>query len=130
LVLSASAALLTACVLSGCSSGPKAEAEAVGTAGDRPAIGLSFSHAYLTIENHTGVPLVGGQIEVVPGGLMPPFRTTLSRIEADGKEDLPFNRFRGNDGTQFRRGVGRARRVRITATDINGRQYRQELPFN
>ena len=130
LVLSAAATLLSACVLSGCSSSPKAEAEAIGTAGDRPAIGLSFSQAYLTIENHTGVPLVGGQIEIVPGGLMPPFRTTLSRIEADGKQDLPFNRFRGNDGTEFRRGIARARRVRITATDINGRQYRQELPFN
>jgi hypothetical protein len=124
------AALLTACVLAGCSSGPKAEAGAVGTAGSHPTIGLSFSQTYLTIENRTGVPIVDTQIEIVPGGLMPPFRTTLSRIEADGKQDVPFNRFRGNDGTQFRRGVGRARRVRITATDINGRQYRQELPFN
>jgi hypothetical protein len=130
LVLSAATTLLTACVLSACSSGPKAEAGAVSTAGERPAIGLSFSQTYLTIENHTGVPLIDGQIDIVPAGLMAPFHTTLSRIEADGKQDLPFNRFRGSDGTQFRRGIAKARRVRITATDINGRQYRQELPFN
>ena len=130
LVPLAATSLLTACVLTGCSSGPKAEAGAVATAGDRPAIGLSFSQTYLTIENHTGVPLTGGQIEIVPVGLLPPFHTTLTRIEAGGKQDLPFNRFRGNDGTEFRRGLTKARRVRITATDITGRQYRQELPFN
>ena len=130
LALSAATALLTACVLTGCSSGPRAEAGAVGTAGNRPAIGLSFSQTYLTIENHTGVPLVEGQIEIVPVGLMPPFRTTLTRIEADGKQDLPFNRFRGSDGSEFRRGIARARRVRISATDLTGRHYQQELPFN
>jgi hypothetical protein len=130
LVLSAAFLLLAACITTGCSSGTKAEAGAVATNGNAPAIGLSFSQTYLTIENHTGAPLVEGEAAIIPVGLMAPFRASLPRIEASGKQNVMFTRFRGSDGTEFRRGIARARRVRISATDINGKKYSQELPFN
>jgi hypothetical protein len=130
LVLSAAFTLLAACFTTGCSSGTKAEAGAVATDGEGTAIGLSVAQTYLTIENHTGAPLVEGEVAIVPSGLLPPFHAPLPRIETAGKQDVMFNRFRGNDGTEFRRGIARVRRVRITATDINGKKYQQELPFN
>ena len=130
LVLSAAFTLLAACSLAGCSSSTQAEAGAVGTAGGNSAIGVSFAPTYLTIENHTGAPLVEGELAIVPSGLMPPFHASLPRVESSGKQDVLFSAFRGNDGTTFRRGVTRARRVRMTATDINGKKYQQEVPFN
>ena len=129
LVLSAAFTLLTACVLTGCSSSTRAEAGAVGTAGSS-AIGVVFTPTYITIENHSGVPLVEGEVTIVPSGLMPPFHAPLPRVESNGKQDMLFNAFRGSDGTSFRRGVIRARRVRVTATDFNGKKYQQEVPFN
>ena len=129
LVLSAAFTLLAACSLAGCSSSTRAEAGAVGTTGSS-AIGVSFAPTYITIENHSGVPLIEGEATIVPSGLMPPFHAPLSRVESNGKVDVLLSHFRGNDGTSFRRGVIRARRVRITATDINGKKYQQEVPFN
>src|SRR5262245_44602974 len=130
LVLSASFTFLAACAQAGCSSGTRVEAGAAGTSGGSAAIGISFSPTYLTIENHTGTPLVEGEVAIVPSGLMPPFHASLPRVESSGKQDRLFSAFHGNDGTPFRRGITRARRVRITATDINGKKYQQEVPFN
>ena len=127
---SAAFTLLAACSLAGCSSSTRAEAGAVGPVGGSSAIGVSFATTYLTIENHSGVPLIEGEVTIVPSGLMPPFHAPLPRVESSGKQDLVFSAFRGTDGTSFRRGVIRARRVRITATDINGKKYQQEVPFN
>ena len=130
LVLSAAFTLLAACSLAGCSSSTRAEAGAVGTDGASSAIGVAFTPTYVTIENHSGVPLVEGEVTIVPSGLMPPFHAPLPRVESNGKQDMLFSAFRGNDGTSFRRGVIRARRVRVTATDFNGKKYQQEVPFN
>jgi len=130
LALSAAFTLLAACSLTGCSSSTQAEAGAVGTVGGSSAIGVAFTPSYITIENHSGVPLVEGEVTIVPSGLMPPFHAPLPRVESNGKQDMLFSAFRGNDGTSFRRGVIRARRVRITATDFNGKKYQQEVPFN
>jgi hypothetical protein len=40
-----------------------------------------------------------------------------------------LNIFRGSDGTPFRRGVVRARRVRISAKDLAGKVYERIVPF-
>ena len=81
-VLSTTIALMAACSLAGCSSGTKAEAGGVGTSGDASGIGVSFAQTYLTIENHTGAPIVDGEVAIVPGGVMRPYRTALRRIES------------------------------------------------
>jgi hypothetical protein len=124
----AAALLAAAIAAAGCSSGDPAEAGAVGTSGT--PLTVTLSQTYLSVENRTGVPIVEGEIQIVPRGVMPPFRTRLSRIEGSGRQDLMFNTFYSKDGTPFRRGVTRARSVRITAIDVTGRKIDQEVPFD
>jgi len=114
--------------LAGCSSGESAEAGAVGTTAAGP-LGVSVSSTYLTIENRAGVPLVDTKVEIIPRGLRPPFRTTVARLEASAKRDLPFRDFRSADGTPFQRGMLRTRTLKITATDVSGNSIEQEMPF-
>ena len=121
--------LAMAVATAACSSGENAEAGAVGTTSPSGLV-VTFSQTYLTVENRTGVPLVEGALEIVPRGIMPPFRTTLPRVEGSGRLDLPYNLFRSRDGTPFRRGVTRTQSVRITATDVSGKKLEEEIPFD
>jgi hypothetical protein len=120
---------LAALPLAACSSGDSAEAGAVGTSASDP-LGVTFSQMYLTIENRTGVPIVEGELQIVPRGVMAPFRTRLPRIEGSQKRELPYSQFLSRDGTPFRRGLTRTRNVRIIATDVTGKKYEQEVPFD
>jgi hypothetical protein len=120
---------LAAASLAACSSSPPAEAGGVATTGTAP-LAITFSQTYLTVENRTGVPIAEGAVEIVPRGVMPPFRTTLPRLEGSQKRDLVFNTFRSRDGTTFRRGVTKTRTVRVTATDITGKKLEHEVPFD
>lgn len=122
--------LLAASSVAGCSSGDRAEAGAVGTTSGNEPLAVTFSQTYISIENRTGVPLVEGEIQIVPRGVMAPFRTRLPRIETSQKRDLMFNTFHSKDGTPFRRGVARVREVRITATDVAGKKIEQQVPFD
>jgi hypothetical protein len=122
---------LAALPLAACSSsGDSAEAGAVGTSNANDPLVVTFSQTFLTIENRSGVPIVDGELQIVPRGVMPPFRNRLPRIEGSQKRELPFNQFYSRDGTPFRRGVTRTRSVRITATDITGKKIEQEVEFD
>ena len=83
----------------------------------------------VTVENRTGTSLVGGQVTLVAGGTRPPFFVMLPRIENGGRRTFPLDSFRTNDGTPFRRGMVRARAVKITANDLNGKPHEYEIPF-
>lgn len=107
-----------------CGSGKPAEAGSANT-----PLAVTFSQTYLTVENRTGVPLVDGEVLIVPRGVMPPFRTSLPRIEGSGKRDMLFSQFYSRDGTPFRRGMVRTRTLRITATDVAGKKIEQEVEF-
>jgi hypothetical protein len=126
IVLSLSIAAATGAA---CSSGENAEAGAVGTTATG-GLAVTFSQTYLTVENRTGVPIVEGELQIMPRGVMPPFRASLPRIEGSGRRDLSYNQFRSKDGTPFRRGATRARTVRIIATDLAGKKLEQEVPFD
>lgn len=119
---------LAASALAACSPGPQAEAGSVATSGSEP-LGISVSSTHLTVENRAGVPLLEGQILIVPRGVAPPFTVPLPRIEGNQKRDIVLSDFRSRDGTPFRRGITRTRAVRIVATDITGKKYEQEVPF-
>lgn len=121
--------VLAASGVAACSSGDRAEAGAVGTASGDETLALTFSQTYMTVENRTGVPIVEGEIQIVPRGVMPPFRTRLPRIENSHKHNLMFNTFYSRDGTPFRRGVARVEEVRITATDVTGKTLARQVPF-
>lgn len=126
--------LLTICACAAaCSTAPdtarNSAAGAVGTSGTPTPFTIEVSQTYLTIENRTGVPLAAGEIEIIPGGFLKPFKTSLSRLDSGERRPVMLNAFIGNDGMAFRRGLVRGRRVRVTATDVNGKTYEQEVPF-
>ena len=114
----------------GCSGGnPQAGAVGTGGAADAP-FAIEISQTYVTVENRTGGPLVGGQIEIIPGGVLRSFKATLPRLENGSRRDFTLRMFVGNDGTPFSRSITRARRVKVTAKDPLGKEFVYEVPFN
>ena len=93
-------------------------------------VGFTTSQTYITIENRSGNALAEGLIELVPSGVLAPFRRELPRLESGAKRDMPFDMFSGVGGARFRPGATRIKMVRITAKDVAGRTYKIEAPFN
>ena len=93
-------------------------------------VGITVSQTYLTIANRSGSAFADGQIELVPAGVLAPYRLPMPRIESGATRDVQLDQFSGAGGARFRRGVARMKTVRITATDMTGKTYKQEVPFN
>ena len=93
-------------------------------------VGITVSQTYLTIANRSGSAIADGQIELVPAGVLAPYRLPMPRIESGASRDVQLDQFSGANGARFRRGVARMRTVRITATDMTGKTYKQEVPFD
>lgn len=93
-------------------------------------VGFTTSQTYITIENRSGSALAEGMIELVPSGVLAPFRRELPRLESGAKRDVSYDLFSGAGGSRFRPGVTRIRAVRITAKDVAGKTYKVEAPFN
>jgi len=93
-------------------------------------VGFTTSPTYITIENRSGNALAEGLIELVPSGVLAPFRRELPRLESGAKRDVPYDMFSGAGGARFRPGATRIKLVRITAKDISGRTYKIEAPFD
>ena len=93
-------------------------------------VGFTTSQTYITIENRSGSALAEGLIELVPSGVLAPFRRELPRMESGAKRDVSYDLFSGAGGSRFRPGVTRIRSVRITAKDVSGKTYKIEAPFN
>ena len=102
-----------------------------GGAADDPNAPLvvTVSQTYLTIANRSGSAIANGQIELVPAGVLAPYRMQMPRIESGATRDVQLDQFSGAGGARFRRGVARMRVVRVTATDMTGKTYKQEVPF-
>ena len=92
-------------------------------------VGFTTSQTYITIENRSGSALAEGLIELVPSGVLAPFRRELPRMESGAKRDLPYDLFSGAGGSRFRPGVTRIKAVRITAKDGAGKTYKVEAAF-
>jgi hypothetical protein len=113
-----------------CSGGSPESAAAAGTSGDANApIGITIENTYVTIENRSGAPLLEGQMEITQLGVRPPFRMVMQRLENGSARDFTLGQFRMADGTLFNRTIARARSLKLTAKDINGKTYEQEIPF-
>src|SRR5262245_15807140 len=93
-------------------------------------VGFTTAQTYITIENRSGNALAEGLIELVPSGVLAPFRRELPRLESGAKRDVPYDLFSGAGGARFRPGVTRIKAVRIPAQDISGKTYKVEAPFN
>jgi hypothetical protein len=121
-LLCATAFLLLAAALSpGCGAG--------GQDPNAP-VGFTTSQTYITIENRSGAALAEGLIELVPSGVLAPYRRELPRLESGAKRDMSYDLFSGAGGARFRPGVTRIKAVRITAKDVAGKTYKIEGPFN
>ena len=116
------AVLAVSAVASACSS-------ANSTVDDPNApFGIVVSQTYITVENRTGSPIIGGQVDIIPAGVLPPFRAPLPRLEAGAKSDLMLTVFRGS-GAPFNRSIARAKAVKVSAKDQFGKVYEHEVPF-
>jgi hypothetical protein len=93
-------------------------------------IDVVVSQTYLTIGNKAGSALVDGTIELVPSGVLAPYRTPLPRVESGSQREIRFDQFSGAGGARFARGATRIRSVRLTATDNTGKKHKREVPFN
>ena len=93
-------------------------------------VGSTTSQTYITIENRSGSALAEGLIELVPSGVLAPYRRELPRLESGAKRDLPYDLFTGAGGARFRPEGTRIKAVRTTAKDIAGKTYKIEAPFN
>jgi len=91
---------------------------------------ITVEQAYLTITNQSGSAFADGLIELVPSGVLAPYKTKLPRMESGADRDVPFDMFSGVGGARFRRGGTRIKAVRVTATDVAGKTYTREVPFN
>jgi hypothetical protein len=102
-----------------------------GAAADDPnaPVGVTVSQTYLTIANRSGSAFADGQIELVPSGVLAPYKMQMPRIESGANRDVQLDQFAGVGGARFRRGVTRIKAVRIVATDMTGKTYKQEVPF-
>jgi len=121
LVAVAGCLVLAGVSVGGCGGAAEDEASAPFT--------IAFSETYLTIRNQSNSALTGGLIELVPSGVLAPFRTKLPRIETGASRDVPYEQFGGTGGARFRRGSMRIRTVRVTATDVVGTTHKREVPF-
>ena len=69
-------------------------------------VGFTTSQTYITIENRSGNALAEGLIELVPSGVLAPYRRELPRMESGAKRDVSYDLFSGAGGSRFRPGVG------------------------
>ncbi len=53
-------------------------------------VGFTTSQTYITIENRSGNALAEGLIELVPSGVLAPFRRELPRVESGAKRDVSY----------------------------------------
>jgi hypothetical protein len=93
-------------------------------------VAVTVSQTYLTVNNKAGSPLIGGTIELVPSGVLAPYRTSLPRVESGSNREVRLDRFSGAGGARFLRGTTRIRSVRLLATDMTGKVYKREVPFD
>jgi hypothetical protein len=118
------AVLLSAAALAaGCAEEGSAELAAA----DSPVL-VEPSQAYVTVTNRAGLPLVEVRVSIVPYGPTE-FTRVVTRIENTAKRQIPLNEFRSRDGTTFNLRVSRAKAVRVTAKDLNGKSYEAEVPW-
>jgi len=122
LSLVGSGVVLAGLAMTGCGAAAVDEANAPFT--------VTVEQTYLTITNKSGSAFSDGLIELVPSGVLAPYRMQLPRIESGADRNVEFDRFAGVGGARFRRGATRIKAIRVTATDMTGKTHKREVPFN
>jgi hypothetical protein len=122
---SLTASLITASwLLSACTATTNHENGALGTSGAEPSvIALETSNQSITVTNNAGKPIEDVRVAIQPIGSLPPYRSTLRRLENGEKRELSLAQLRSHDGTTFNPRFARAKQVTVTATDIVGKKH-------
>lgn len=112
-----------AVVLAGCGGGGSA------APADSP-VTVSTSQLFVTVKNVAGQPLTNVTIGVKPTGIQPEYQSFYRRLESEEERDISLGDFVGNDGTALNLRVVRPQYVHVVATDISGKEYDVELPWD
>lgn len=114
--------VFAAVVFTGCAGG------GIAAPVDSP-VAIEISPFSLTIRNVGGLPLSDVTIGIKPGGVRPEYQTTLRRLGSGQNQDIPYAEFRGVDRNSLNLQAVTPRFVHITATDLDGKMYDVQLPW-
>jgi len=115
-------ALATAFV-SGCAGQGSAQ-----SSDDSPVL-VQLNSSFITIQNRAGLPLTDVKVAVVPYSRTE-FTKFVARLESGEKRDIMLGELSSRDGTVFSPRVVKAKTIRVTATDVVGKQYDVEVPWD
>jgi hypothetical protein len=114
--------VLVTAVISGCSGGE------IAAPVDSP-VAIEISQFALTVRNVAGLPLSNLTIGIKPGGVRPEYKKSLQRLGNGQNQDIPYAEFRGVDRNALDLQSVNPRYVHITATDLEGKEYDVQLPW-
>jgi hypothetical protein len=105
----------------GCSRGPTVK-------GDEP-IQVQISSFGVTVENRCGTRISDITVEIVPYGAATSYTVRHYGMRNLEKRDFSLNDFRARDGMPLDLRVARLKLVRVSATDLNGKPVKVEVPW-
>jgi len=98
-------------------------------AGGPALIEVEISQIYLTVTNKSGRALNDVRVFIEPIGGATVFSARVGRMEQGEQRDLSLGQFQGRDGTPFDRRTVRAKTVRVSGTDLDGKTVEAEKPW-
>jgi hypothetical protein len=104
-----------------CSCGPTVK-------GDEP-IQVQISSFSVTVENRCGTRISDVTVEIVPYGAATTYAVRHYGMANLEKRDFFLNEFRARDGMPLDLSVARVKLVRVSATDLNGKPVKVEVPW-
>jgi len=96
--------------------------------GDEP-IQLQISTFSVNVENRCGTPISDITVEIVPYGGATIYTVKHYGMRNLEKRDFFLNDFRARDGMPLDLSVARVKLVRLSATDLNGKPLKVEIPW-
>ena len=120
-------ALAALCVLSACSNPAVSKAIGTGTDGDTPIV-VRMSESAVTVENHTGRPLLNVRITIVAEGAKS-FALVVPTIDVGATSEAALTGFRSEDGTTLDPTAVQPTQVAITARDTLAKAYAVTMPW-
>ena len=106
---------------SACSRGPT-------VTGDEP-IQVQTSQFSVSVENRCGTRISNVTVEIVPYGAATSYSANHYGMQNLEKRDFFLNTFRARDGMALDLSVARMKLVRVSATDLNGKPIKVEVPW-
>ena len=91
------------------------------------SIAIETSPMSVTIENKAGGPLLDVTVAIQTPG--PTYTSSVTRLEAGQKQELPLSSFSSRDRTTFNLRLMKPRAVHVTATDLTSKKYEAQASW-